>query len=116
MGFRRLSVMMVVIVCIAIVLYAQTPGTLTIRVRNASTEESVAQAEVSLATFGGGAEGHRGFTDKTGNVTLAGVTGGNYYLEVRAPGYLASRESIDVPDGAMQSFDVALRPEQKRGG
>jgi tetratricopeptide (TPR) repeat protein len=96
-------------------LHAQTPGTLTVRVRNASTEESVAQAEVGLATFGGGAEGHRGFTDKTGNLTLAGVAAGNYYLEVRAPGYIPSRESIDVPDGAMQSFDVALRPEQKRG-
>jgi tetratricopeptide (TPR) repeat protein len=93
-------------------LCAQT-GTLTVKVRDVSSEEPVAQAEVTLATFGGGAQGQRGFTDKTGAVTLAGVPAGNYYLDVRAQRYLPSHESIDIPVGAMQAADVSLRPDKK---
>jgi thioredoxin-like negative regulator of GroEL len=93
-------------------LFAQS-GTLTVKVRDAGTEEPIAQADVSLATFGGGAQPQRGFTDKTGTITLGGVSVGNYYLEVRAPGYIPSRESIDVPVGAMQSEEVVLRPDKR---
>ena len=93
-------------------LFAQT-GTLTVKVRDAATEEPLRQAQVMLSTFGGGSDSHRAFTDNTGTAVLSGLSVGNYYLDVRAPGYLPSRESIDLPVGAMQSADVGLRMEQK---
>ena len=68
MRLAKLVVITSLIVFVVMDLHAQTPGTLSVRVRDALTEEAVAQAEVSLATFGGGTQSHRGFTDKTGNV------------------------------------------------
>ena len=91
---HRLLAALVFLSCVR--LSAQS-GTLTVKVRDAATEEPVGQAQVMLSTFGGGADSHRAFTDNTGTVTLGGLSGGNYYLEVRAPGYTSSRESIDLP-------------------
>lgn len=107
---HRLLAALVFLSCVR--LSAQS-GTLTVKVHDAATEEPVRQAQVMLSTFGGGGDSHRAFTDNTGTVTLGGLSGGNYYLEVRAPGYTSSRESVDLPVGAMQSADVALRSEQK---
>lgn len=93
---------------------AQTTGSLSVKVRDAVTEDPVQQADVFLSTFGGGANSQHAFTDKTGAAMLGGISAGTYYLEVRAPGYIAARESIDLPAGAMQSADVLLRPENNR--
>jgi len=112
MRLRHLLAAIVTVMFLCADLLAQT-GTLTIKVRDAATEEPLRQAQVMLSTFGGGSDSHRAFTDNTGTAVLSGLSGGNYYLEVRAPGYLPSRESIDLPAGAMQSADVALRVEQK---
>ena len=112
MRLRHLLAAIVTVMFLCADLLAQT-GTLTIKVRDAATEEPLRQAQVMLSTFGGGSDSHRAFTDNTGTAVLSGLSAGNYYLEVRAPGYLPSRESIDLPVGAMQSAEVALRAEQK---
>ena len=66
-----------------------------------------------LATFGGGADSHRAFTDNTGTVTLGGLSGGNTTSDYGRRASTSSREGVDLPVGAMQSADVALRSEQK---
>jgi cytochrome c-type biogenesis protein CcmH/NrfG len=112
MPLRQLLAGIIIVMCLCTGLLGQT-GTLTVKVRDAATEEPLRQAQVTLSTFGGGSDSHRAFTDNTGTAILSGLLVGNYYLEVRAPGYLPSRESIDLPPGAMQSADVGLRVEQK---
>jgi len=108
----RLQIVVILLLSCKPLLFAQS-GTLTVQVRDAMTEVPIRQAQVMLSTFGGGSDSHRAFTDNTGTANLGGLSAGNYYLEVRAHGYMPSRDSIDLPVGAMQSADVALRVEQK---
>src|SRR5712671_1261999 len=94
-------------------LFAQGSGTVTVKVRDAITEEPIRQAQVVLSIFGGASVSHRSFTDNTGTTILRGLAGGSYYLEVQARGYVSSRQNLDLPSSATQSVDVELRPEQK---
>ena len=94
-------------------LLAQGSGTVTVKVRDAVTEEPIRQALVVLSIFGGASVSQRSFTDNTGTAILRGLAGGNYYLEVQARGYVSSRQNLDLPASAMQSVDVGLRSGQK---
>ena len=76
MRLRHLLAAIVTVMFLCADLLAQT-GTLTIKVRDAVTEEPLRQAQVMLSTFGGGSDSHRAFTDNTGTAVLSGLSGGN---------------------------------------
>ena len=107
---HRLLAALIFLSCVR--LSAQS-GTLTVKVRDAATEEPVRQAQVMLSTFGGGADSHRALRTTQARsrsaALAAAITTSKYGLRaIRRVG----RASISR-SGAMQSADVALRSEQK---
>ena len=112
MRLRHLLAAIVTVMFLCADLLAQT-GTLTIKVRDAVTEEPLRQAQVMLSTFGGGSDSHRAFTDNTGTAVLSGLQGQLLSRGARARIPAQQREHRPCRPGAMQSADVALRMEQK---
>jgi len=92
--FWALPIIWAILICH---LFAQGSGTVTVKVRDAITEEPIRQAQVVLSVFGGASVSHRSFTDNTGTTILRGLAGGSYSLEVQARGYVSSRQNLDLP-------------------
>ncbi len=105
---RHLRTLLPVLVglCTALTLQAQTTGTLTGRVTDTATKLTLAGAQVvvrgtALETF----------TDATGRFTLTGVPTGTQTIEIGYIGYAELTRTADVVAGRTAQVDVAFGSE-----
>lgn len=89
--------------------FAQTSGSITVRVAEADTEAPVFQAEVKLLSFGHMSTSYWGFTDGGGHTHFPAVERGTYRVEVKKTGYETGEEQVDVAAGLSYNVQVGLR-------
>jgi Tfp pilus assembly protein PilF len=90
--------------------FAQTSGSVTVRVAEADTEAPVFQAEVKLLSFGHMSTSYWGFTDGGGHTHFPTVERGTYRVQVKKAGYETGEEQVDVAPGLSYNVQVGLRP------
>jgi len=93
---------------------AQTTGSVTVRVSEATTEAPVYQAEVKLLSFGHMSASYWAFTDGGGHAEFPAVERGAYRVEVKKADFDIGQEQVDVAPGLIYNVFVGLRASQPR--
>ncbi len=105
---RYLLIAFFLILCGSGPLFAQTTGTVSVRVSDSNDESPIDQVEVKLTSFGHINGSYWGFTDGGGRIEFESVERGAYRVEAKKSGYELGQEQVDVAPGSHYIVQVHI--------